>query len=892
LLQEFLAVGHGPRALVLHGGPGIGKTTLWEAAIELGRRQGVTILATRASEADAQLSFAALADLLDHVDIRELKNLPGPQRHALEVAVLRAEPGPEPPEPTAISVGFLNALRALADERPLLVAIDDVPWLDRSSADVLTFAVRRVADLPVRFLFARRPGSPPDLERALRPLGIERVELEALSFGATRTLLSERLDLSLPRRVAKGVFESTGGNPLFALELGRVLLQRGIPEIGMDLPVPDVVDDLVGDRVAGLGDQERRALLTVALTGTLTRRELGAIVGAATLEDALDAGLVTVYGNRVRASHPLLAAAAHRRCTTRERRELHLELAEVMTDRELRAKHLALGTEHPDAAIAATVAAAGFSAAARAALPQAVELAAQALRLTPSDAAERTARVIVLGEYLEGVGELEQAERLLLAELDQMPSGEARVRAFLVLAECARSRRSEPEQEKYVDLALDEAADDAGLRARVLPAVAQRAGETRMEEREALALEALSGASGTGPDVERDALVALAWARAKRGMSIDDLCARFQSQAYVHVGRSPERPAAQRLAWRGEIAEARHAHRRLLSAAEEKGDALLYDMERLHLCEIDLRTGNWEEAARCLEEWDNSLHGEFLGIGIQERCRALLAAGRGLPHQAEAHAAKAMDVTEPGWWDWLEASRAIGIVALLEHDHQRAAEHLRPVWEHTEREGIDDPGVFPVAPELVEALVELNEAAEARAVAERLCRLAQEQDHPWGRATAKRCAALIQLARGYDDGAVEDLAGAAACYASLELRFEHARTLLLLGRVQRRYRKWAAARATLEQAAAAFAEIGSPGWSEDAQSELQRVAARRPAPKGALTSTEDRVARLAAEGLSNKQIAAKLVVTVNTVEKHLSHAYEKLGIQSRGQLAARLRAPG
>jgi DNA-binding CsgD family transcriptional regulator len=660
----------------------------------------------------------------------------------------------------------------------------------------------------------------------------------------------------------------------------------------MDLPVPDVVDDLVGDRVAGLDDQERRALLTVALTGTLTRRELGAIVGTATLEDALDAGLVTVDGNRVRASHPLLAAAAHRRCTGRERRELHLELAEVMTDRELRAKHLALGTEHPDAAIAATVAAAGSSAAARAALLEAVELAVQALRLTPSDAPERTARVIVLGEYLESVGELEQTERLLLAELDQMPSGEARVRAYLVLAECARSRRSEPEQEKYVDLALDEAADDPGLRARVLPAVAQRAGETRTEEREALALEALSGASGAGPDVERDALVALAWARAKRGMSIDDLCARFQSQAYVHVGRSPERPAAQRLAWRGELAEARDAHRRLLSAAEERGDALLYDMERLHLCEIDLRTGNWQEAARCVEEWDNSLHGEFLGIGIQERCRALLAAGRGLPDQAEAHAAKAMDVTEPGWWDWLEASRAVGIVAVLEHDPQRAAEHLRPVWEHTEREGIDDPGVFPVAPELVEALVELDEAAEARAVAERLCRLAQEQDHPWGQATAKRCAALIRLARGYDDGAVEDLAGAAACYASLGLQFEHARTLLLLGRSQRRHRKWAAARTALEQAAAAFTEMGSPGWSEDAQSELQRVAARRPAPRGALTSTEDRVARLAAEGLSNKQIAARLVVTVNTVEKHLSHAYEKLGIQSRGQLAARLRAPG
>jgi DNA-binding CsgD family transcriptional regulator len=620
------------------------------------------------------------------------------------------------------------------------------------------------------------------------------------------------------------------------------------------------------------------------------------MVGAPALENALDAGLLVADGHRVRASHPLLAAAARRRSSASARRELHLELAEVLTEEELRARHLALGTEHPDAGLAATVAAAGAGVAARAAPAEAAQLAVHALRLTPPEASERPARVLELADYLELAGEQTQAVDLLRAELDGLPSGEARIRAHLILAECARSNGAEPENKKHVRLALAEAADDPILRARVLPSLAQLAGETKMREREALALEALPAAPRAGPGVERDALVALAWARAKRGTAIDDLCARFEaaSAADVRITRSPERPAAQRLAWRGEVAAARAAHMRLLAAAEQS-DALIYDLERLHLCELDLRIGDWEEASRFLDEWDEYLQGELLagGGGTYDRCRALLAAGRGSSAEAEAHAAKALELAQSGDWDWLEALRAVGVAALLAHEPQRAADRLGRVWEHTRREGIDDPGVFPVAPELVEALIELDEIDEARAVAGRLRQLAESQDHPWGLAGAQRCEALLRLGGGrYEDAAAVDLAGAAAEYGRLELRFDRARTLLLLGRAQRRHRKWAAARRSLEDAAAAFGEIGSSGWLESVQSELARVGARRPSAQGALTPTEDRVAELAAQGLSNKQIAAELFVTVNTVEKHLSHAYEKLGIRSRGQLAARLRASG
>ena len=133
---------------------------------------------------------------------------------------------------------------------------------------------------------------------------------------------------------------------------------------------------------------------------------------------------------------------------------------------------------------------------------------------------------------------------------------------------------------------------------------------------------------------------------------------------------------------------------------------------------------------------------------------------------------------------------------------------------------------------------------------------------------------------------------AAAEYASLGLRFDHARALLSLGRAQRRLRKWGAARDTLQRAAASFDEIGSPGWADEARSELSRVGARRPPPAGELTPAERRVAELAAAGLANKEIARDLFVSVKTVEAHLSHVYAKLGIRSRAQLARHLSPPG
>jgi DNA-binding CsgD family transcriptional regulator len=328
---------------------------------------------------------------------------------------------------------------------------------------------------------------------------------------------------------------------------------------------------------------------------------------------------------------------------------------------------------------------------------------------------------------------------------------------------------------------------------------------------------------------------------------------------------------------------------RLLSIADERGEAYSYALFRLHLFQLELRIGDCVAAGQLLEEWAQS--SDPLMWPMYDRCRALLAASRGLPDEAEQWAQQTLAHAErtSARWDWLEARRAAGLANLLRNEPMRAAESLRAVWEHTQWVGVDEPGVFPVAPELVEALVELGEVDEARAVEDRLGVLAEEQEHPWGLVTARRCDALIRLAEPpHDEQAAAELGNAAAEYRTLGLRFDAARSLLCLGRAQRRHRKWGGARASLEQAAADFDELGSPGWADTARSELARVGGRRSRGAGELTQAEQRAAELAAQGLSNKEIARTLVVTVATVETHLSRAYTKLGVRSRAQLAAHL----
>ena len=888
---ELLGDGSSPHALVLTGEPGIGKTTLWDAVIAAAPTRGLRVLATRAGEAEARLSFVGLADLLDDVASEELAALPSPQRRALEIALLRSEPTGKPPGEQAIALGFLNALRSLAARAPVLVAVDDAPWLDGASADALAFAARRLGREPVSFIISKRLRSEAVVEGALHP--ITRFELAGLSIGATRRMLSDRLGLVLSRRVLQRVTELTGGNPLFALEVARTLVDRDPLEIGDEIPVPATVDDLLGLRVTQLEATVRRVVLAVALSGGLSVEDCALFATDEQLSAAIDGGLLVDDGEHIRAAHPLVAAAVRRHSHESERRRIHAKLADAATNDEIAARHLALAADRPDAALVSIVSAAAARADGRGAVEDAVELAERALRLSPPESDERVAIVLALGGYLYRAGELRRLNTLLTEELSALPSGAARAKAHLLLSIAPASIA---ESEAHLEQALAESGADPLMRASVLAELSANQAVVKLESLELAeewALEALRLAGGRG---EAALVQALGWARILQGQSIDDLAGRTSSvQDGIGVAESLERLAGIRLAFRGHIAPARALFTDLLAIADERGEQWAADSIRHQLCELALRAGECTAASGHLDEIDKRLDGTSIGTSTHDpRLQAVLAAVRGMPGPAEHHAAETVAGTQDSMveWDRLEALRARGIAELFAGRLASAAESLRAVWEHTRREGVDDPGAFPVAVDLVEALVAIGEEEEASAVTARLAELSRAQEHPWGLPSTMRCQALIDIAAGRDvEDASARLLEAASSYEQLGLRFDHARTLLTLGRSRRRTRRWAAARAALEEAAVVFEDCGAEGWGGEARAELDRIGGRRPAA-GGLTPSERSVVDLAVNGLANKEIAAALFVSVRTVETHLSHAYAKLGVRSRSQLARRLAAPG
>lgn len=888
-IGRLFEAGTALRALLLAGEPGVGKTTLWGAGVEVAKGSWL-VLSAQPSDAEAALSYSALADLLRDVDLDGLGGVPPPQRHALEVALLRAEPDGPPPAPFAIAAGFLSALRSLADGARVLVAVDDIQWLDRPSAAVLAYAARRLRDESVAFFLAARTGEAPSLEHALEPLGLERIELGPIRIGAARAMLSQRLGVSTTRRIVRQIVETGQGNPLLMLELGRALAERGLPEFAGELPVPRIADDLFGSRLESISGPARRTLLAVALAGELTRSQVEHVGEPVAVGELIDCGLLTADGERLRPYHPLLAAAARTAAPPAERRAVHAQIARVYPEEVRQARHLALAADGFDEKLAERLAVAAGTAMARGAPEDAVDLAEHALRLTPADSTSYADRLLSLAERLEVSGDMLRITELLeprLGELEPI----TRAKAHLLLAEAAELLVDHGE---HLELALRAAEGDPALVATVLASKAffgAVASIRSIDEAAELAEQALGLAETAAPEVEDRALHAVAVTRLVAGRPFDEIVTRLRAEPDESIhATSLDLVIANRHAFRGEVEAARAIFHRLVATFEARGEGTSLCVAESHLTRLEVRagmTGAATELLRRADEWEAAVGSQ--ATSWEAYLGAYLAAVGGFPDADGRIDEAAAGAGATGTYgDRLDVLLARGIAALLAGDAGVAAESLRTVWEHTEREGVEEPGMFPAAPELVEALVELGLTDEARRVTGRLTTLAEQQDHPWGLASARRCRGLLELPAGAYAEAADMLRDAAAEYGRLGLRFDEARTLLALGRGERRLKKWGAARQSLERAVGAFEEIGSAGWVALARSELDRVGARRPQPSGELTAAEARVARLAADGLSNKEIAATLFISVYTVEGHLSKVYAKLGVRSRTRLAARL----
>lgn len=907
-LGRFLdAVERLPAALVLEGSPGIGKTVLWRAGLDLARARGFRVLVAIPASSETRLSLSAVVDLLTPVLADVLPALPAPQRRALEVALLLAEPEGSLPDAHALDAALLSVLRVLASD-PLLVAVDDVQWLDGASAAALMFAVRRLRDEPIALLLTRRlqeGRSAPDqldLDRALNPVRIERLSVGPLSMGALHKVIQSGLEVSLPRPLMRRVHETSGGNPFFALELGRAVIRRG-GEIdpGAALPLPEELLSLVSDRLAALPDETGSALTAVAAVSQPTTRLINAVVddGMAALEAAVDANVVVVVRDRIAFTHPLLASAAYLMAPLSRRRELHRRLASVVGEPEERARHLALVADAPDEAVAHALDRGARQAFERGAPSAAADLSALARRLTPEDAAEGARRrSLAEAEYALQAGDPERVREVLEDVLAVSPPGPARAEALSylgryymsgidwrksaeVLWEALGEAGADPlvrahcELELAVTLLLLRAdMHDVASHARTAAELAEQAGELAVLG-EALAIQA-----------ESEFLLGRPLAPAVRErpleleQSMDDTFPVVRpSSFFAYMDALADRPV-----------RALAAYDQLCSRANEHGDESSLAWLLLRAALVEVSTGAWPQAEERIAKAEEIVvqTGQSANHALALATRALLEAHLGHVPSAREAGVAALDLADhtgaaiPRWI----ALTALGFLELSLDRWAEAETALTPLVAQTRAASIGEPGELRFLPDLIETLIALGRIDEA---AEHLKSL-EERARATGRlsalAAAARCQALIGLTGGDVADSLAAVERALDLQDRLEMKFERARTRLVLGVVRRRALKKRDARTALSEARAAFDELGARLWSEKAHRELARIGGRT-ASGFELTSSEERVAALVAEGRTNREVAAALFLSQRTVASHLTHIYAKLGVRSRAELAAR-----
>ena len=398
------------------------------------------------------------------------------RRRALEVSLLLAEPGSDAPDPRAIGLALLDVLQMLAEQDPVVLALDDLQWLDPSSAGVLQIALRRLRDERVGVLATVRTAPettvPVELDRAFAADRLARLPIGPLSMGALHHLLRERVGLDLTRPELVRVQEASAGNPFFALELGRELVRTGSrPTSGKALPVPESLHELLGGRLARLPTDTGDVVLFAA---ALARPTVELVVKAhghrETVVEALDTaareGVVELDDSRLRFAHPLLASICYEQAPIWKRRAIHGALARAVADVEERARHMALSVDGPDAVAASYLDAAAEQAGARGATAAAAELSELAADLTPDDPALERQRRLRAAKSHRLAGDGARAVLLLDRILTEVPEGLERSD---VLFELASTLKADPQTTiERLDEALANAAGDEIRQARIL----------------------------------------------------------------------------------------------------------------------------------------------------------------------------------------------------------------------------------------------------------------------------------------------------------------------------------------------------------------------------------------------------------------------------------------
>jgi DNA-binding CsgD family transcriptional regulator/DNA replicative helicase MCM subunit Mcm2 (Cdc46/Mcm family) len=870
-------------ATVLVGDPGIGKTTLLQWLQE--QASDATVVEARGVESEAELPYAALVDLLTPL-IDRLDALPETQKDVLATALAIGPPGGV--DRFAVGVATLGLIAASAEERLLVLIVDDLQWIDSASRDALAFVTRRLASLPVIVVGAERSSA--GVGESLLP-GAAVVRVGPLDPSAALQLLGD----GIAPAVVKRLLDAARGNPLALVELPQSLTTGqldGSEPLIEPMATRNGLERAFASRLAPLSPDGRRAVLVAAADGSRTAGVvLAALASFDLAERALaeveSLGLVSLDANRIEFRHPLVRSAAYHGADPAERRLVHAALADADDDPDRSVWHRAAATVGSDADVAAELEEAAKRALGRGAFGPSAAAFERSAALTP-DRATRGVRLVYASNALEELGNLQGSQSLLrdAVQLVDEPVAHARV-----IAQIASVRMASGDVETGHAMLLEEAVRIEAVSpvfAAGMLALAANLLLYRLQVPDTVALMERAFALG---DPGRERLlherIGLAFGRVLSG----------EHTAMVELAReaAADRGHGHRLSsavgWPLVWTEEYDAARQLLAwaiAVQREGGALRYLPQSLHpLAELDYRVGRWipalAEAHEAIALFEET--GQPMECGFARATASRIEAALGHQEECRAHArdAFAADATAGMLFATGYASSALGFLELGAGDPEAAIAALDSVERITHDGQVQEPWVFQSAPDLIEACSRAGQGGRAWERLELFHAQAEATGRISARAAAARCRGM--LAEDYQ-GPFE---AALELHARVPTPFERARTSLAYGERLRRDGRRAEARERLHSALQDFDRLGARPWSERARVELRASGqtVRTPDQRAAddLTPQELQVAALVAGGATNREAAATLFLSAKTIEFHLGNVYRKLGIRSRTELA-------
>ena len=754
------AVASGPSGLLLEGEAGIGKTTLLLAAGDAARQRGFRVLSARSAAAESVLAYAVLVDLLSEVEATAWAGLPDAQRLALDRVLLRADARGPATDQLEVAASLLAVVERLAKESAVLLAIDDLQWIDTSSKNVVAFVARRLAGR-VGVLGASRTdpssGGAATWLKMPRPDAMARVTVSPLSLGRLQSVVTHRLGRSFPRSTMVRIQETSAGNPLYALELARAI-DGETPST--ELRLPGSLSDLVRSRIGDLDSAVQEILLAASCLATPTLELVAAATGTAAervievLEPAEASGIIGIKGNRLLFEHPLLAHGVYNNAATARRRAMHRRLSEIVEQPELRARHLALAATGADTRAVEALDAAAEIARVRGAPAAAAEFLDLATELG-GDTPERGIR---RARYHFIAGDGRRARALLEKSIARLAPGTLRGEAMLLLGVVRLNDDSFLEAVDLLERALEESADNSVSRVHALVMLAfalfncsrPEAAMQRADDAVASAL------SVDRPELLSEALGMRVVIRFQLGGGLDEVDMRRALEVNDYPLSLPifARPALQNallLAWIGQLDDAAKAMAAIQKRCIEHGEESELIFFAFHSVLLEIWRANFSEAAVIAEDAMERallLHGDF-PRGAALTLRAALAAYAGRQHDARRDANEARAASTPLGSFVLTAwsTTVLGFLEVSLGNYDAALKVLEPLLSTLDTAATE---IFfaSFVPDAVEALIALNRLEEAEPLIDALEQNGSRLDRPWMLAVGARCRAMLLAARG------------------------------------------------------------------------------------------------------------------------------------------------